>query len=141
MDFDRESLSALLQSHGYTACKRTFFIWEGVTQYLTEMGLQTTFDFLSRAGGGSRLAFTYVRKDFIDGRVMYGWEKAHRKYVASHVWVSGIEPDGLEGILSGYGWRLISDLDYDELAEQYVKPTTRRLGSTGVERVAYAEKL
>ncbi len=72
IDFDREELGAVLASHGYAADTRTFFIWEAVTQYLTEAGIRTTFDFLSKAPAGSRLVFTYVRKDFIDGKVCYG---------------------------------------------------------------------
>jgi O-methyltransferase involved in polyketide biosynthesis len=40
----------------------------GVTQYLTEPGVRKTLDFLARAAGGSRLAFTYVRKDFLEGK-------------------------------------------------------------------------
>jgi hypothetical protein len=71
-----------LASHGYPANKRTFFIWEAVTQYLTETGIRTTFDFLAKAARGSRLVLTFVRKDFLDGQVMYGQEGLYKRYVA-----------------------------------------------------------
>jgi methyltransferase (TIGR00027 family) len=71
MDFDCEDLSSVLASHGYPADKKTFFILEGVTQYLTEPGIRTTFDFLGATPAGSRLVFTYTPKDFITGRVFY----------------------------------------------------------------------
>lgn len=35
----------------------------------------------------------------------------------------------------------IEDLDYDDLAERYVKPTGRDLPSMPIERMVYAEKM
>jgi methyltransferase (TIGR00027 family) len=140
IDFDREDLSTVLEAHGYSTNKRTFFIWEGVTQYLTEKGIRTTFDFLAKAERGSRLAFTYVRKDFLDGR-MDGWEKGYKKFVTNKIWIFGMEPQAWSDFLNEYGWRVIEDIGYDELAEKYVKPTGRILESTPIERMVYAEKM
>lgn len=141
VDFDYEDTREALKTHGYSTESRTFFILEGTTQYVTEKGLQSTFDFLSATAQGSRLAFTYIRKDFIEGRDLRGWEQAYKKYVKGGVWLLGLEPEGLADFLKKHGWRLIEDRGYDELAEQYVKPTGRTLATTTVERVALAEKL
>ncbi|KKG32598.1 MAG: SAM-dependent methyltransferase [Methanosarcina mazei] len=141
IDFDREDLGSVLASHGYSADKRTFFIWEAVTQYLTETGIRATFNFLSKAESGSRLAFTYIRKDFLDGRVMYGWENIYNKYVKNKIWLFGMEPEEWPGFLEGYGWKIIEHIGYEELAERYVRPTGRELASTPVERIIYAEKV
>ncbi len=84
IDFDHEELGTVLASHGYSPEKRTFFILEAVTQYLTESGIRATFDFLANAARGSRLAFTYVRKDFLDGQVMYGQESLYKRYVVKN---------------------------------------------------------
>jgi methyltransferase (TIGR00027 family) len=73
VDFDREDLQAVLTSRGYATRMRTFFVWEAVSQYLAPAGIDKTFRLLAAAASGSRLCFTYVRKDFIDGRAMYGW--------------------------------------------------------------------
>ena len=67
-----QELGAVLAAHGYPASRRTFFIWEAVTQYLSEDGIRATFNFLAQAAPGSRLAFTYIRKDFIDGQARVG---------------------------------------------------------------------
>ncbi len=92
IDFDRQELGGVLASHGYTADMKTFFILEGVTQYLTEAGIQETFDFLAKAPAGSRLAFTYVRKDFMDGKVFYGHEFLYKKMlVKDKIWLFGID--------------------------------------------------
>lgn len=141
IDFDREDLGSVLASHGYSADRRTFFIWEAVTQYLTENGIRATFNFLAKAERGSLLVFTYVRKDFLDGRVMYDWEKIYKKYVKNKIWLFGMDSEEWPGFLEGYGWKIIEHMGYEELAERYVRPTGRELASTQVERIIYAEKV
>lgn len=141
IDFDRSDLDSVLKVSGYSTDMRTFFIWEAVTQYLTEEGIRTTFDFLAQAAPGSRLAFTYVLKGFLDGRAMYGWEKGYKKFVETKIWIFGMEPEAWPDFLKEYGWRVSEDTGYEEMAEKYVKPTGRILASTPVERMVYAEKL
>lgn len=141
IDFDREELGSVLASHGYSADRRTFFIWEAVTQYLTETGIRATFDFLAKAESGSLMVFTYVRRNFLDGRVMYDWENIYRKYVKNKIWLFGMDPEEWPVFLEGYGWKIVEHIGYEELAERYVKPTGRELASTPVERIIYAEKV
>jgi methyltransferase (TIGR00027 family) len=141
IDFDRQDLGAALAAHGYAPSRRTFFIWEGVTQYLTEAGTRATFEFLAKAPRGSRLAFTYVRKDFLDGRAMYGQDDMYKRFVIRAIWLFGLEPDSVEAFLGQYGWRMIAHLGYEELANRYITPTGRTLASTPIERMVYAEKL
>jgi len=142
IDFDREELGPVLASHGYAADTRTFFIWEGVTQYLTEAGIRTTFDFLAKAPAGSRLLFTYVRKDFMDGEVFYGLEFLYKRMVLKEkAWFFGIDPEDVADLIGVYGWGVLEHLGYDELAERYVKPSGRELESMALERLVYAEKL
>ncbi len=142
IDFDREDPGAVLASNGYAAEMRTFFIWEGVTQYLTEEGVRATMDFLAKAPAGSRLAFTYIRKDFVDGEVFYGHEYIYKTLVLKGKnWRFGMDPENVADFLSGYGWRVLEHLGFDELAERYVKPTGRKLLSMPIERMVYAEKL
>jgi methyltransferase (TIGR00027 family) len=58
LDFERQDVETVLAEHGYRGDQRTFFVWEGVTQYLTEEAVRKTFDFLAKAASGSRLVFT-----------------------------------------------------------------------------------
>jgi len=142
IDFDHQELGAVLASQGYAADTKTVFVLEGVTQYLTEAGIQTTFGFLAKAPAGSRLVFTYVRKDFIDGKVLYDQEYLYKKWLLKDkVWFFGIDPEDVGDFLDVYGWRVLEHLGYEELAERYVKPTGRKLVSLALERVVYAEKL
>lgn len=142
LDFDRQAMSDVLLSYGYSPGLVTFFIMEGVTQYLTEAGLDKTFGFLSRATPGSRFAFTYVREDFIEGRKMYGQEALYRKWVTrGKTWLSGMAPNRMDEFLAKHGWRVLEHSGYDDLAERYVRPTGRNLASPlPVERLVLAEK-
>jgi O-methyltransferase involved in polyketide biosynthesis len=130
---------SLDQSQNVSAAKQTFFIWEGVTQYLTQAGLIATFEFLARAAPGSRLTFTYVRKDFVDGKTMRRHEDLHKRFVVKGVRLFGMEPDHVEPLLDPFGWRVIDG--YQELVDRHVRPTGRELAPTPVERIVYAEKL
>jgi methyltransferase (TIGR00027 family) len=140
VDFESEDVGKVLTSHGYSLGMVTFFIWEGVTQYLTESSVRATFSFLANVAQGSRLAFTYVRKDFLDGCAMYGWEKGYRDFVKTRLWKFGMEPAKWSDFLEAYGWMVIEDIGYDEIAEKCVKPTGRVLSMMPIERIVYAEK-
>lgn len=141
IDFDHEASETVLASHGYSLDQRTFFVWEAVSQYLTESGIKTTFAFLAKAAPGSRLAFTYIRKDFLDGDDFYNQERLYQQYVIKDkAWLYGWNPEEVADFLAQYGWRVIEHLGYDELAEKYVKPTGRASASMPIERIVYAEK-
>jgi len=141
IDFDRQELGALLESRGFSPTKRTFFVWEAVTQYLTETGIRTTFEFLSKAARGSRLIFTYIRRDFLDGRNLYGHQSLYKRYVVNKIWLFAMEPQRVTLLLERYGWHLVEHLGYQELHERYVRPTGRQLAVTPIERIVSAEKL
>jgi O-methyltransferase involved in polyketide biosynthesis len=130
-----------LAAQGYSGTKPTFFVCEAVTQYLTEQGVRTTFGWLANAAKGSRLAFTYVRKGFLAGRNAYGWQNGYRRFVATKVWLFGMEPKHCPSFVRCYGWRIIEDVGYDELADRYLVTAGRRLSFTPVERIVYAEKV
>lgn len=141
IDFDSQDLGTVLANHGYTPTTKTFFIWEGVTQYVTEAGIRATFDYLAKAPAGSRLVFTYVPKDFIEGENFYGQEYLYNQMlVKDQIWLFGIEPDGLDQFIGTYGWQVVEHIGYDELVDRYVKPTRRDLRSMAIERVVYAQK-
>jgi len=142
INFMEQDVSDVLRAHGYAGDNKTFFIWEAVSQYLTEAAVRRTFEFLSQAPAGSQLAFTYVRKDFIEGKNLYGLEKFYKQTIVKNkLWLFGFEPEEVDNFLSEYGWRLVEHLGYDELAERYMKPTGRELPSMMIERMVYATKM
>jgi methyltransferase (TIGR00027 family) len=142
VDFERDDLMATLASYGYCADSPTFFVWEGVTQYLTADAVAATFDQLGQAASGSRLDFTYVRRDFIEGVNLYGAPAVYRKFrQRSQVWKFGLMPEDVDDFLAEYGWRLIDQAGPDELMDRYIRPAGRNLTASQLEWSAYAEKV
>ncbi len=141
INFVEQNIGTVLQKHGYHRDKQTFFIWEAVSQYLTESAVRHTFDYLAQAPAGSRLAFTYVLKDYIEGKNFYGEEAFYeRMVIKENAWHFGFEPADIAEFLDEYGWQLVEDLSYAELNKRYAKPTGRNLPSMQIERMVYAEK-
>jgi methyltransferase (TIGR00027 family) len=141
LDFERDDLIGTLTEMGYRADARTFFIWEGVTQYLTEDAVRTTLAALQGAPARSRLAFTYVRRDFIDGTNMYGAAVLYRRFRRrQQVWKFGLEPDGIDAYVGTYGWRLVEQAGPDYYQQHYIRPAGRDLTASDLELTAYCEK-
>ena len=140
IDFDTDDLDSLLATHGYSSDTQTFFIWEAVSQFLTETGIQTTLHILAKAPQGSRLVFTYILKEFLTGDNLYGQEKTYQQAVEKGFWLFGLHPGEVSDFLEPYGWRVVEHHGYDELAEQYVKPTGRNLSALPIERLVLAVK-
>ncbi|WP_318531914.1 class I SAM-dependent methyltransferase [Amycolatopsis eburnea] len=78
---------------------RTFVVWEAVTQYLTEPAVRRTLAQLGDLAPGSRLAFTHVRKDFLDGKEFYGVRSAYDDFVVKwRLRRFGLEPGEVAGL-------------------------------------------
>lgn len=142
LDFERDDLLTALAEHGYRTDYRVFFICEGVTQYLTERAVRRTLDGLRATAPGSRLVFSYVRRDFIDGSNRYGTRTLYRAVrQRRQLWHFGLLPEQAADFLAEYGWRLVEQAGPDELVQRYVAPTGRTLKASQIEWSAYAEKV
>lgn len=141
IDFERDRLMSVLAGQGYRGDARTFFIWEGVTQYLSEAGARATFDQLASAAAGSHICFTYVRSDFIDGTDLYGAPALYRRFrQRTELWRYGLPPDGVADFLITYGWRLIAQAGPDEFQARYVRPAGRDMATSEIEWSTHADK-
>lgn len=141
VDFERDDLAAELTRAGHRSGDRAFFVWEGVTQYLTADAVHATFEYLRSAAPSSRLVFTYVRQDFIDGRNLYGARSAYRRFrEKQQLWKFGLETDDIAAFVAQYGWQLIEQAGPDYFLRHYVEPSGRKLTASQLEWTAYAEK-
>ena len=76
VDFDRDDLGQQLALAGYDAHKRTLFVWQGVTMYLTPQGIDHTLAFIAgHAAPGSLVVF-----DFMDSAALEGGAMASLKF-------------------------------------------------------------
>ena len=141
LDFERDDVLTALTENGYRRESRTVFVWEAVTQYLTAEAVHATLTKLRSAVSGSRLVFTYVRKDFIDGINLYGAEALYRRFVQrQQLWQFGLPPQEVATFLAGHGWRLSEQAGPDLIVQRYIEPTSRHLTTSPIEWTAYAEK-
>jgi methyltransferase (TIGR00027 family) len=141
IDFEREQLATALAKQGYRAAQTTFFIWEAVTQYLSEEAVRKTFDFLGQATTGSLLVFTYVRKDFIDGVNLYGAAPTYQRFrLKQQLWHFGMDPEQVCAFLSEYSWQEQEQLGSAEFTARYIRPCGRAMPVSGMERAVYAVK-
>ena len=142
VDFSQQELGSVLPSYGYDSQMKTFFIWEAVTQYLTEPAVRKTFDFLAQAQAGSCLAFTYIRQDFMDGSAIEGAEIVYQVYrIKMQLWHFGLAPQQVPAFLSQYSWEEIEQAGSAEYAARYLQSRGRIMPVTEIERAVYAVKI
>ena len=55
IDFNTQNLDEVLYNAGYNLSSKTFFIWEGVTQYISKEAVNNTFKYIAQAATGSRM--------------------------------------------------------------------------------------
>lgn len=120
--------------------KPLFFVLEAVTQYLTENGIESVFQFLEKAPEDSYLAFTYVDRDFLGGRDLMHWEAAYRKYVKQGIWRFGLTKKTSKAFLNKYGWELLEDITPENISSKELL-AKRGLQVSSVERFVFARKL
>jgi methyltransferase (TIGR00027 family) len=139
VDFETQDLQQELTRHGYRLGSRTFVAWEAVTQYLTEAGVRRTLEHLAHTGPGSRLAFTYLRKDFLDGVTTFGADVAYQDFVVKRrLWRFGLDPEQVAGLLAEFGWTEHEQLGPHEFTARYLEPAGRRLLVSEIERSVHA---
>jgi len=119
-DFKEGELESAMTVAGYRDSAHTFFLWEGVTNYLTETAIDATLGWCARAAPGSRLLFTYIHRDVLtrpDSFVGAAWLLGSLERIGES-WTFGIEPSNLPRFLAKRGLILERDLgatDYREL--------------------------
>lgn len=123
IDFEREDLSKRLGESGYDPAEKTYFIWEGVTMYLTPKAVDDTLAFVAEhSPPGSSIVFTYSRKSKSAGRLLEGvggWEHKFL-YVLGEPQIFGIEENNLEGFLLDRGFNLLEGLSGEQLIDKYI---------------------
>ena len=142
MNFEQQNLGEVLKSVGFQKEKRTLFIWEGVTQYITAEAVNNTLAFVSGVSGtGSAIVFTYVLQKIIDGSDCPEWCRGFMLFArrVGSPWKFGLDASGLEQYLSDRGLRLIDDVGAAEYQDLYLKQLGREMNVFEGERIALAE--
>jgi methyltransferase (TIGR00027 family) len=139
-DFETDDLANVLTAAGVRLDEPTMFLWEAVTPYLTESGVRRTLAALSHAAPGSRLAFSYVLADYLDGSNDYQAPRVRRAFVRQGMWHFGLSPAQVAPFLAEHAWTEREQVGTAEYQSRYLTPTGRILPVSEVERFVLATK-
>ena len=141
LDFNRQSLADAMAKAGFNPNRCTFFVLEGVTNYLTAEAVDSLLRFVSSAVPRSRLLFTYVHRDVLNPASRFRGKWLLRKTLrrASEPWTFGLDPSCLDSYLGERGLVLIRDEGSREYRERYLGGRERLLRGYEFYRAAIAD--
>ncbi|HEX4005455.1 MAG TPA: SAM-dependent methyltransferase [Acidobacteriaceae bacterium] len=119
IDFQRDGVRESLEAAGFNPLQRSLFVWEGVSNYLTEDAVRSTLTFIGSVAQGTALAFTYVDESVLHHPAHFAGGSEVQKAFArlEEPWIFGIWPDRASEFFQDCGL----DLDYDLSAAEYRK--------------------
>jgi methyltransferase (TIGR00027 family) len=140
IDFDTQSLEDVLTREAFDPSRPVVFVWEGVTQYISEEAVRRTLAFVGKSAPGSILIFTYVLKSIIERRPNISGADKMMDYMAKNniPWIFGLEPSSVPSFLKPFHLKPIADVGNAEYQAQYLKPLGRTLVVTLAERIVQA---
>ena len=139
-DFNQRDLDATMAAAGYRESARTFILWEGVSNYLTEAAVDNILRWCSRASRGSLLLFTYVHRDVLERPgVFVGTDRlfASLDRVGEKL-TFGLDPGELPRFLAERGLDLERDLGAADYRRLYFKDAADDMRGHEFYRVALA---
>ena len=120
VDFERDDLGASLAREGFSADEPSFWIWEGVTVYLTRAAMAGTLCAVGATSApGSRLALTYVppREPTLERALLAGGRVVAR--VIGEPIRGFVTPEELAALAREAGLSVRSDEGADAWAARY----------------------
>lgn len=130
IDFNIQTLAQRLPESGYDASRKTLFIWQGVTQYLTPDAVDSTLAFIAQySPAGSSVIFDYMYPTLLDGTVKRGEvsNMRSRRWASGEMLVFGIPEGEVVTFLEQRGFIDVKDADSKFLHDAYFhgKSTSR----------------
>lgn len=140
IDFDTQPIESVLSGTSFDLSRPAIFIWEAVTQYISEESVCQTLAFVGKSAPGSILVFTYVLKSIIERRSnIPGTDKMMDRVEKNHApWIFGLEPSNVSEFLRRFNLESIADVGNRDYQESYLKPIHRQMAISEVERIAVA---
>ncbi len=140
IDFNKQTLSEELLIAGFDKGKKTLFICEGVTMYISMEAVAGTFKFISgQSAPGSTVVFDYIsrsqtnmenrRAQATDGPGAWG-----------EPYIFGIDESRISQFLTGAGLQVMSDIGPLELTNRYLIGSDCQVSGymRGYTRIAHA---
>ena len=141
VDFNNQDLAVQLRAAGFDYGRRTFFIWEGVTQYITAQAVDSTFGFISSAADpGSQVVFTYIHRGIIAGTARSKTDEQLLSLAQQGgvPWIFGFDPSEVQAYLAERGFEFIEEVWTLGYKDRFLKPIGRQMAIFAGERAALA---
>jgi methyltransferase (TIGR00027 family) len=123
INFESDSLKDALLGAGFNGDRKTLFIWEGVTYYLTAEAVDATLNFIRlNSPAGSSVCFDYASistEAFNDRGVKKIRQRMKSRY-SSEPTKFGIKQGKLDSFLSGRGYSIIDRLTSKDMERRYL---------------------
>ena len=136
LDLDEKKLGEGLLKAGYRKDKKTLFIWEGVTVYLTPEAVDETLAFVAEnSGKGSSIIFDYAFQFALDAtsdsEEAKKWRKAYERRGEPPKFA--LKEDEVEEFLSKRGFYQVKSVSMESLENVYFrsKGITRKVTRLG----------
>lgn len=128
VDFERDSFARRLEAEGFAAGERTFFIWEGVSMYLTRRAVKESLASMRALGGaGSELAadFWYLVDDADPASFLRRLSPNLLALLGEPI-LFGIHPEDVGAFLGRQGITAREVLEASALEARYLAGDSRR---------------
>ncbi len=131
IDFNTETIEDALVRVGYDPAKKTFFVWEGVTMYITEEAVAGTLRFITtRSAPGSAVVFDYM----MAGVAARDWKRYPKARVNATLcalhgepWIFGFPEPSATPFARKSGLEVIEDLSGKAMTEKYMTRSDGKL--------------
>ncbi len=123
IDFNIQTLEQRLRECGYDEHAKTMFIWQGVTQYLTPEGVDSTLVFVAQhSAPGSSIIFDYMYTSLLDGTVKHGevGQMRRNRWLSNETLAFGIPEGAITTFLEQRGFTQVHDANYKYLHDTYL---------------------
>jgi methyltransferase (TIGR00027 family) len=133
VDFERQTLSEGLRAAGFDSLRATFFSWLGVTMYLTEHAVMSTFGFIVSTPRGGGVVFDYaVNRSSLEPAGQKALDAlSARVAAAGEPFRTFFEPSALAEQLRGLGFSSVEDLTAEQINSRYFKDRADGLAVAG----------
>jgi methyltransferase (TIGR00027 family) len=141
IDFGRETLEKRLFESGYDGQRKTLFIWEGVTMYITAEAVDSTLAFVAKnSGKGSSVIFDYTYTSVINGTYKRGEVSSMRRSarITGERLIFGIEEGTIEEFLKQRGFHEITNVASEFLKKAYFTGANQKRSIAPVYAIVHA---
>jgi hypothetical protein len=124
IDFNTQTLDEVMTAAGFESDQQTFYVWEGVTYFISAEAVDSTLRFVAdRSAPGSQIVFDYMLEDVVKGCDYSPYGARTTVFGVSlygEPYIFGIAPSTIEAFVNLRKLALMSDLGPMDLTQRYL---------------------